>query len=300
MAAGRSGSPAVRLLAGLWPLLLVVGLPRHSRFVVTKAGVVQFVENRELHLNVKGGAMAAGDPLILWPCSAQSHEIFDLGDGVITLRVNPLLCLNAKGGVWKGTAIVTWPCSHRGRREANEEFTLGEDGRIRLRSRPDLCINVKEGVVELGARLILWPCGEAPSDIRDVFTYHDGLIQLEADHEYHLNVQGGDNVNSAPVVLWRCEPSRHEVFEFTSPDNRIRLKHKPEMCVNAEGGLALGSRLIIWPCHAVPEVNERFVYDREQQVILAQVVRTLAFNVKAGNVQNGGEVILWTIDEAEL
>jgi len=287
------------LLVAVWPEL-ATGTPKHSKFSVTKSGVIELVENRQLRINAKGGAMAKGDPLILWPCSAQSHEIFDLAEGVIKLRTNPLLCLNAEGGANAGARIITWPCSHRGSPEAHEEFRFGEDGRIRLREHPDMCINVKGGLVELGAQLILWPCGHDASHTHDVFVYQDGVIQLEANRDYHLNAQGGDVTNSVPVALWRCEPSRHEAFEFTFPDNRMRLKHQPDMCVNAEGGLGPGSRLILWPCAAEPAVNERFVYDREQQVIHPQAVRTLAFNVKAGNMQNGGEIILWTTDEPEL
>jgi len=299
-AAGRGAPTAIRLLAGIWLLELVAGVPRHSRFTVTKAGVVELVENRELRLNAQGGGMAPGDALLLWPCSAQTHEVFDIRDNVIRLHANPLLCLNAEGGANAGARIITWPCSHRGLPEAHEEFRFGEDGRIRLLQHPDTCISVRGGLVELGATLILWPCGQDASHMHDVFVNHDGVIRLEANREYHFNAQGGDVVNSAPVVLWRCEPSRHEIFEFTFPENRMRLKHKPELCVNAAGGLGPGNRLIMWPCAAEPAVNERFVYDLERQVIHAQAVRTLAFNVKGGNMQNGGEVILWTTDEAEL
>merc|ERR1712217_309627 len=154
--------------------------------------------------------------------------------------------------------------------------------------------------IQLGAELVLWPCGAEPNHKHDVFVYKDGLIQLKSDPDYHFNAQGGDVTSSVPVVLWRCEPSKHEVFEFTYPDNRMRLKHKSEMCVNAEGGLAQGSRLIVWPCAPEVDVNERFIYDETNQVISPQAIRTLAYNVKGGNVQNGGEVILWTTDEAEV
>lgn len=274
-------------------------MPGHSKFKVARSGVIELVDNPQLRINVKGGAMNKGDRLILWPCSPHDHELWDVEDYVIKLRGSPL-CLNAEGGARPGARIVTWPCSHRGVTEPHEEWTFDEDGRIRLVEHPEFCISVRGGLVEVGANLILWKCGNDPGHAHDIFVNTGGLIQLKANRDFHLNAQGGDLLNSALVVLWKCTPAKHEIFEFTWPDNRMRLKHKPEMCVNAEGGLGQGNFLIVWPCHEEPEVNERFVYDRERQVIHPQVIPTLAFNVKGGNTQNGGELILWTTDEAEL
>jgi len=199
-----------------------------------------------------------------------------------------------------GARIVTWPCAHRGFPESHENFEHGQDGRIRLKAHPEMCINVKQGRVALGTEVVLWKCGEEDSHSHDKFVYQDGLIQLQSQRDFHLNVAGGDITNSAAIVVWNCAPAVHEVFEFTFPENRIRMKHKPEMCINAEGGLVQGARLVLWPCHADPEPHERFVYDKVRQVIHPQYVNTLGLNVKGGNMQNGGEVILWTTDEPEL
>lgn len=291
----------------LWVLVAVLlapqgagAIPRHSKFRVARSGAIELIANPALRLNVKGGAMKEGDPLILWPCSAQKHELFDMADGVIKLRTNPVLCLNAEGGPNIGARIVTWPCAHRGTTDPNEEFSLGRDGRIRLRTHPNLCINVKGGAITMGAEIVLWACTEGDNSTNDKFVYQDGLFQLQANQDFHLNCAGGDVTNTSSLVLWRCEPSLHEIFEFTFPESRIRMKHKPEMCVNAEGGLGPGARLIIWPCQPEVQFNERFVYDKEREVIHPMAIPTLAFNVKGGNVANGGEIILWTVDEPDL
>lgn len=273
------------------------GVPAHSKFQVTPAGVIELLENPQLRLNSKGGKMEEGDQIVLWPCAAQNHEIFDFAGGLVKLRANPLFCLNAQGGTNLGAKIVTWPCSHRGFPEEHEGFEFGKDGRIRLKKHPDKCITVKEGRLELGTEVVLWKCGQTNAHTHDRFVYKDGLIQLEANRDYHLNLYGGDVTTSAPVVLWTCAPGPHEIFEFTFPDNRIRLKHKPELCLNAEGGLAQGSRLVLWPCHAEAEPHEKFVYDKVRQVIHSQYISTLAFNVKGGTIQSGAEIILWTTDE---
>lgn len=274
-------------------------VPRHSKFKVSKTGEIELAAHPQLRINVQGGHMSEGDPLVLWPCSAQNHELFDFVDGVIKLRANPSLCLNAEAGPNVGAKIVTWPCAHRGVYEGHEGFTFGKDGRIRLTEHPDKCINVKEGRLAASSEVVLWKCETDDNHMHDRFTYQDGVIRLMARRDLHLNVQGGDLVNSAPVIVWSCNPGLHEVFEFVYPENRIRLKHKPEMCVNAEGGLTLGARLVIWPCHAVPAPHEKFVYDTERQVIHPQMVSTVSWNVKGGNMQNGGEIILWLTDEKE-
>lgn len=297
----RRWLPLWTLAAAVLQLRGVSGIPRHARFNVDEEmGVIEALANPQLRLNAKGGDIKEGDPIVLWPCTAHNHELFDFYNGSIKLRANRGMCLNAQGGANFGAKIVTWPCSHAGFREAHEGFELGADGRIRMEGHPDKCINVKEGSLALGTEIVLWSCGDTDSHTHDVFEYKDGVLQLKSHPEFRLNVAGGELADSAPVVLWTCAPGSHEMFEFTHPQNRIRLKQRPEFCLNAESGLQPGSRIVIWPCHDEAEAHEKFVYDRERQVIHAQFINTLAFNVKEGNMNHGGEVILWTTDEEEL
>lgn len=293
--------------APVLPLLLVVALtepsgavPRHSQWKVAKTGEIELAENPKLRLNVQGGEIKEGAPLILWPCSAGNNEIFDFADnGLIKLRANPEYCLNAEGGAVDGAKIITWPCAQSGVPNPNEAFEHGKDKRIRLREHPDKCINVKESHIAHGTELVVWSCGTEDNHTHDKFVLKDGLIQLEADRDFHLNVAGGDVENSSSVVIWNCAPGLHELFMFTYPENRLRMKYEPDMCVNAEGGIARGHRLVIWPCHHEAVAHERFVYDEAQQLILAEDAKTLSFNVKGAQMEGGGEIILWSLEETE-
>ena len=103
----------------------MAGMPRHSKFRVTESGVIELVENPTLRLNVQGGDVKPGDPLVLWPCSAQRHEVFEIADGMIRLGAHRAMCLNAHGGVQPGTNIVTWPCAQSGQPEDRSYTSKG-------------------------------------------------------------------------------------------------------------------------------------------------------------------------------
>lgn len=273
----------------------VGSLPPHARFQF-EDGLIRLQEKPELRLNIKGGKLEAGDPLVLWPCSPQSHELFDISpDGLIKLQANPQFCLNAEGGASAGTRIVTWPCEHGGIRAEHEEFSLGADGRLRLKQQPKMCINIKGGLIQLGAEVVLWPCGSG-AEPNELFTVQDGMIKVRANTTFHLNVAQGDLEKSAPVVVWACQAAAHEAFEATG-DKRIRVKSRPELCLNAEGGVAMAKRIIAWPCAETPQANELFVYDKDRGVIFSVEDPALGFNAKGGSMHPGDELVLWPLED---
>eukprot|EP00929_Paragymnodinium_shiwhaense_P001238 TRINITY_DN101464_c0_g1_i1.p1 TRINITY_DN101464_c0_g1~~TRINITY_DN101464_c0_g1_i1.p1 ORF type:complete len:304 (+),score=74.15 TRINITY_DN101464_c0_g1_i1:89-1000(+) len=276
-------------------------VPLHSQFNLnvdqgTGTGVIELMADTSLRLNVKGGELKHGDPLVLYPCTAHGHELFDLEDGVIKLRANPGMCLNAQGGPGDGAQIVTWHCGKVGETVEHEEFYLGRDGRIRLRKHKDKCINVKGGEAKQGAELILYPCSDEGMSHNDVFVYEEGMLKLKSHPSLHLNVAGAETQKSGNVVLWGCQASRNEVFEFHA--NRLRLGQVPDLCVNAEEGVGANARLVIWPCHQDGELpNEMFRYDEELKVIRSQVDDNLAFNVREAAMHAGSEIVLWPLVE---
>jgi len=299
-AAAMSSRLVVLVLAALFPWSLA-GAPRHARFRFNH-DVIELLEKPELRLNVKGGGMEPGDPLVLWPCSPHMHEIFNITGGSIHLVANMDLCLNAEAGVSRGTRIITWPCAQDGVKVPHEDFVLGADGRIRVAAHPDMCIAVKGDTVQNGAEIVLLPCLEDNRTTgRDVFSYNGGMIQVAARPSYHFNVKGGDVAKlNSPLVLWGCEPSNHEVFERTD-DKRLRLKRKPDLCVNAAHGVGHGASLIAWPCDKnEAQPNEQFEYDEKLQIIYSVAMPHLVFNAKGGGMQQGDEIVLWPLDAEEL
>jgi len=286
--------------------LLAVGsvrcseIPLHSQFNFNKdhgsgSGIIELMADSTLRLNVAGGELKHGDPLVLYPCGAQSHELFDLEDGKIKLRASPGMCLNAEGGVGDGAKIVTWHCGQTGSVE-HDEFYMGRDGRIRLRRHKDKCINVEGGDAKAGAQLILYPCSDETTTHNDVFEYVEGIIRLKSNPDLHFNVAGGDLVNSSSVVLWGCQASRNEVFEFH--ENRLRLAQVPDLCINAEMGVGANARLVAWPCHDQGEQpNEMFKYDEDRKVIVSLADENLAFNVREAAMHSGSEIVLWPLKE---
>lgn len=275
-------------------------IPDHAKFLVDD-GVIRLEGDRSLRFNVAGG-IEEGNPLILYPCAPHSHEVFDISEGVIRLHHAPSICLNAEAGANAGANIVTWHCPQPGAEvHENEEFVFADNGQIHLKLNRNMCLNVPEGRFSLGTKLILFPCQEDATDNQnEIFEFHDGLIRVKAKPTFHLNIEGANLSASNNVVLWECQPNAHEVFEFTDM-GQIRMKNQKNMCVNAEGGLRAGARMIVWPCSGEETVppNEHFAYDAEAHVIYAVDAPSLGFNVKEADKAMGGEIILWPLSHGD-
>merc|ERR1740130_2574099 len=105
----------------------------------------------------------------------------------------------------------------------------------------------------------------------------------------HFNVKDASLESGSSLVLWGCQAASHEVFTFKD-DKRLHIKDKQDPCVNAEGGLAAGNRLIAWPCaHEVSE-NEMWEHDISRKVIRSRVNPRLGFNIKGAAVSAGTEI----------
>jgi hypothetical protein len=281
----------------LLPLTLLQqsnAISSHFQFNKEESGVISLKANAELRLNVQGGDPKPGDPLVLWPCHPQAHEVFKFEDGLVKLQNNQNMCLNAAGGLNAGTKIVTWPCAQAGDAVAHEQFKF-ENGRI---STPDgkMCFNVKEGNFNLGTNIILWPCSDnlTAYTANEQFRYQKGRILLAENDKFHLNVAGGDLSNSSQVVLWTCQPSKHEIFFFDT-DDRIKLRSRPDLCLHAQEGLFSKSPIIVWPCSEEPQENELFRYHETQYFIYAKKKPEFAFNVEEANLFAGGRIILYRL-----
>mmetsp|Transcript_89626 Transcript_89626/g.256795 ORF Transcript_89626/g.256795 Transcript_89626/m.256795 type:complete len:315 (-) Transcript_89626:56-1000(-) len=301
---------AARAGAALWASFVWAAgaaqeVPAHMKFALVD-GELRALARPELRLNAKGGNISVGVPLILWPCSAHNHELFDpvSPEGLIRLTVVPRepggsggLCLNAEGGARSGANIVTWPCAQTGELVQHEQFVYDEvTGLLRYKHDRELCMNVKGGATALGAELILWPCGEEPGP-NEQFYFEDGMIVLRLNRTLHLNVEGGNLQDPGKkVLIWNCHAGAHESFAF-GRDGRLRLSGQEALCVNAEGGLGPGQRLVLFPCQEAPAENELFHQDDELGVILATAQTNLAFNAAGGGLRPGDEVMLWPLNE---
>jgi len=280
----------------LWALVSrSVGIPRHSFFSYDEvSGLIHLDEVPELRLNVKGGDLETpGAPIILWPCSPQIHEMFEMQNGLIKLSVEERLCLNAAGGAGAGNAVVLFPCEQDGVRAPNEDFEVRSDGRIALKQSPDLCLNVEGGTIELGAKIVMWPCSDGEVS-NELFSLNDGMIQVKQQPSFHFNVQG-ELAPGSPIILWQCGAGVHEALEFTA-DSRIRLKMHQQFCLNAEGGLAPGHRIVAWPCSETAESNELFKYDPDLKIIYSLENPELGFNAAGGEMQAGDGIVLWPFE----
>jgi len=269
----------------------------HMTWDVTKEGLVLSRVDKQLRMNVQGAVTEPGAPLVLWHCEASSHELMYMIDSQIKLAANPSLCLNVEGGIKPGNRIITYPCGSResGGLAPSEEFVF-DNGFLRAKHKPEFCINIKGGQLRDGAELQLWKC-QGGND-NELFHLDGSKIFLQKYPHLNLNVAGGEiGTHGKPLVLWSCDDAAdHELFEFTA-DGRMRMMTRPDLCLNSEGGLHLGSKIILYPCHAEPQAAELFTYDQSSGLIIATQDPQFGLNAAGGQVKAGDSVVLWPINE---
>lgn len=278
-------------------LQVTAGVPEHMQFSFKKEGIIQMKHKRKLRLNVKGGALEHGDPIVLWNAQESSHVQFEEKDGSIKLMNNPTMCLNIEGGLVAGSNLVTWPCRQSHEKSLNEDFKFGRGkmkGRIHPRSDSSLCLNVKGGAIEEGAEVVLWHCEEGHD--HEKFIMVGNRITVMDHPELHFNVAGGDlSTPGVKIVLYKRHASANEVFKMS--EGRIHLQQRTDLCLNAEGGLSAGHRIVVWPCSPEPEENELFYFDEKTGAIHSSKEPELAFNAAGGGMILGDEIVLWSTKE---
>jgi len=73
----------------------------------------------------------------------------------------------------------------------------------------------------------------------------------------------------------------------------IRVKSKPEYCLNAAGGgLNSGDEIILHSCSAAP--NEQFVYRTSDSTIRVKSKPEYCLNVRGGDLVNGDKIIIFS------
>lgn len=294
MSNSRLMSLRLLVLGGLH-MHAAAAVPAHMQFIFDTSGVIQMKNNKDLRLNVKGGDLKHGDPIVLWTEQEENHEQFTEENGFIKLKTNPGMCLNIEGGLSVGHNLVTWPCGESTSAHPNEQFQFAKGGRIHPKSDSNLCLNVKAADFQPGAEIVLWKC-EGSGHAHELFKQDGSRIHVLNHPELHFNVAGGDiSTPGAKVVLYNDHPSTHEVFEIF--EGRIHLKQHTELCLNAEGGLSVGHRIVLWPCSPVPAENELFHLDKATGAIVSSRMPELAFNAAGGGMNLGDEIVLWNIKE---
>jgi len=134
--------------------------PGPNEQFVFNDGRIVLVNNTNFHLNVAGGNLTAGSPVVIWSCQADHHEIFEFtDDGRLRSATNKDLCVNAEGGLGAGRRLVLWPCSATP--EDNELFEQDSArGIIFATKNPNLAFNAAGGGLQSGDAVLLWPLEE--------------------------------------------------------------------------------------------------------------------------------------------
>lgn len=273
--------------------------PTHARFVWEPPpdGFIELEANRTLRIAVT--SQESKHTVSLELGKAYPHEKFVFQDGAIYLAANPMLCLGAEAKtIERGARIVVQGCERSGRGAApHQGFALGADGRIKAGA-TELCMNVKGGKMNPGTEIVLWHCKDPESVKNELFVHAGGMIQVRFRPDLHFNVQAGATKSpGAGIVLWKSEATGQDSFEFLE-SGQLRLKHKQEICLNAERGAEAGHAIIGWPCSKEsPTPNELFGYDIVRAVFYARQDPNLVLNVKGGDMVPGASIVLWPAKE---
>lgn len=119
---------------------------------------------------------------------------------------------------------------------------------------------------------------------------HDGAIRVLSQSTYCLNVNEGDLVESAKLILYPCSSPLHdnEKFVYSAIDHTIRVAEKPELCVNAFGGTLNPADVVgLWTCSGAD--NEQWVFANNQFRVKSKP--EMCINADGG-VKNSTDIIL--------
>src|SRR5579883_128568 len=107
-----------------------------------------------LCLDVKGGVLRNGNPVIVWPCHGGENQTWFMhSDGIIEMSNNKCLDLRSENESNRpGVKAIIWTCHGR----HNQRWWPGP--RNSLRSGTNLCLDVKGGRMRPGDEVIMWPC----------------------------------------------------------------------------------------------------------------------------------------------
>merc|ERR1711971_697996 len=113
----------------------------------------------------------------------------------------------------------------------------------------------------------------------------DNAIKLRSNSLLCLNAEGGASAG-AKIITWPCahrgSPETHEEWQMDS-DGRIRLRDRPEMCINVKGAtIDLGSELVLWPCGEDQfHMHDIFVYN--EGLLQLKTDLDYHFNIQGGD-----------------
>jgi hypothetical protein len=98
----------------------------------TRSGGSRASDDPRLVLDIKGGTLAPGTPLIVWGRNspASPNQLWTLtSDGYLQCRADPDLVLDVQGGdLVPGTPLIVW--GRNSPRSPNQMWALGRDGHL--------------------------------------------------------------------------------------------------------------------------------------------------------------------------
>jgi len=251
-------------------------------------GFIEVAADKKLRMTVFG-EVKSGDPVTVGNCLIQANEKFVMANDSIRLFHNPTMCINAKGGVYQGAEVSTYPCNVGGVQTDNEQFVFGKDGRIRAKTQDHLCFNINEGKISHGTGLALYACGKEESHKHDVFGFTNHSFYVKSNPKLRLHAQ--DLLETSNIMLGGCD---HDTFDFDYKTKQIMLRGT-DLCINAGGGIGAGAPLVVWQCTEpgkTTEDNEKFQYDEDSHTIVSLKDTSLSFNIKEANIAAGSPIVL--------
>jgi hypothetical protein len=126
----------------------------------------QYVELVARHsgqcLDVTGGSVANGTPVIQWPCHGGANQEWVLvptGTGHYFATVQHSgQCLDVSGAsTMPGTPVIQYPC-HGGANQQWDRYDLGNGYSIVVAVHSRQCLDVTGGGTRPGTPVIQWPC----------------------------------------------------------------------------------------------------------------------------------------------
>jgi hypothetical protein len=136
---------------------------------------------------------------------------------------------------------------------------------LRLAYHPSQAADVADHSTANGARVIEWNWEGHTNQLWQAEYVDDGYYRFQNVHSGKcLNVEGGGTANLTHVIQWTCGYSANEQWRPVRKGDGYQLvARSSDKCLNVEGGVGEGRRLIQYTCSTDGQSNDDWLLSAE-------------------------------------
>jgi len=238
-----------------------------QRWLLESDGTIRLSANSNICLDVPAFNYTSGVQLDAYTCQGSANEQFtraapSASTPVLAIKptAHPSLCLNVKGGLATGAAVILYACGAATTNYINEAWSSTDlyGSASEIPSWAGYPLNASGGG-GAGAAAVAWPDSNTLNEFwqKTIVTISGFGPELEFQPIYNTSLclapQGSETLR-APIVLAGCTGAAVQAFAApmvnanSNASTYFVTTHDARYCLNYQGGSAQGHRAILFTC----------------------------------------------------